>query len=81
MENNIDKIIASLEQFSDTLINWFKNNRLKNNFDKYHVIVNTNKPIRIKSGDYAVENIECEKLVGVKIDTNLNFNDHISYLC
>lgn len=76
MENNIDKIIPFLEQVSETLINW-----IKNNFDKYHVIVNTNKPVRIKSGDYAVENIECEKLVGVKIDTNLNFNDHISYLC
>ena len=81
MENNIDKIIASLEQFSDTLINWFKNNRLKNNFDKYHVIVNTNKPVRIKIGDDTIDNVECKKLVGVKIDTNLNFNYHISYLC
>ena len=75
MENNIDKIIAFLEQVSETLINWFKNN-----FDKYHVIVNTNKPGRIKIGDDTIDNVECEKLVGVKIDTNLNFNDHISYL-
>ena len=37
VENKID-VIASLEQVSD----WFKNNRLKNNFDKCHVLVRTN---------------------------------------
>ena len=26
MENNIDSVIASLEQVSDALFNWFKNN-------------------------------------------------------
>ena len=34
MENNIDNVIASLEQVSDALFNWFKNNRLKSNADK-----------------------------------------------
>ena len=28
-ENNIDNDIASFEQVSDALFNWFKNNRLK----------------------------------------------------
>ena len=31
IENNIDNVIASLEQVSDDLLNWLKNNRLKNN--------------------------------------------------
>ena len=35
VENNIDNLIAFLEQVSDTLFNWLKNNRLKNNVDKY----------------------------------------------
>ena len=34
VENNIDNVIASLEQVSDALFNWFKNNRLKSNADK-----------------------------------------------
>ena len=42
VENNIDNVIASLEQDSDALFNWFKNNRLKNNVDKCHVLVRTN---------------------------------------
>ena len=42
-ENNIDNVIASLEQVFDALFNSFKNNRLKNNVDKCHVLVQTNK--------------------------------------
>ena len=81
VKNNIDNVIASLEQVSDALFNWFKNNRLKNNVDKCHVLVSTSKPVGIKVGDYTIDNSECEKLLGVKIDVNLNFNDHISDLC
>ena len=45
-----------------------------------HALVSTNKPVGIKIGDYTIDNIECEKLLRVKIDTNLHFNDHISDL-
>ena len=41
VENNIDNVIASLEQVSYALFNWFKNIRLKNNVDKCHVLVST----------------------------------------
>ena len=51
VENNIDNVIASLEQDSDALFNWFKNNRLKNNVDKCHVLVSTNKSVGIEIGD------------------------------
>ena len=54
---------------------------LKSNVDKCHVLVSMNKPVGIKIGDYTIDNSECEKLLGVKIDVNLNFNDHISDLC
>ena len=81
VENNIGNVIASLEQVSDALLNLFKNNRLKNNVDKCHVLVSTNKLVGIKVGDYTIDNSECEKLLIVKIDVNLNFNDHISDLC
>ena len=38
---------------------WFKNNRLKNNVDKCHVLVSTKKPVGIKIGDYTINNSEC----------------------
>ena len=45
------------------------------------VLVSTNKPVGIKIRDYTINNSECEKLLFVKIDVNLNFNNHISNLC
>ena len=42
-ENNIGNVIASLEQVSDALFNRFKNNRLKKDVDKRHVVVRTNQ--------------------------------------
>ena len=80
VENNIDTVIAYLE-VSDALFNWFKNNLLKNNVDKCHVLVSTKKPVGITIGDYTIDNSQCEKLLGVKIDVSLNFNDHISDFC
>ena len=81
VENNIENVIASLEQVSEDLFNWFKNNRLKSNANKCHVLVSTNKSIGVDIGNYTIDNSEYEKLLGVKIDVNLNFSDHISDLC
>ena len=80
VENDIDNVIVSLKQVSDALLNWFKNDRLKNNVDKCQVLVSTNKPVDIEIGDYTKGNGECEKLLGVTVDVKLNFNDDITDL-
>ena len=71
VEDNIQNLIASLEEASKTLPDWFKNNRLKRNPDKCHALVSTKKHLNIKIGDYTIDKSECEKLLGVKIDVNL----------
>ena len=63
VENNIDNVFVSLEQVSDALFSCSKNNSFKNNVDKCHVLVSTNKHVGIKTGDYAIDNSECEKLL------------------
>ena len=50
-----------IDNVSDALLNWFKNNRLKNNVDKSHVLVSTNTPVGIKMGDYVIHKSECKK--------------------
>ena len=74
VENNIDNFIASLEQASYTLFNWFKNGRLKSNVNKFHLLVITNKPAGIKTGGVTIDNSECEKLLGLKIDLNSDYH-------
>ena len=45
------------------------------------MLVSTNKSVSIKTGDYTIGNSECEKLLDVKIDVNINFNNHICHFC
>ena len=78
VEYNIDNVIVSLEKVSGALFNWLKNNRLKYNVDKYHVLISTNKPGGILKLETTIDNSKCKKLLAVKIDANLNFNDLIS---
>ena len=81
VEDSIENVIASLKEATNVLFDWFDNNRLKSNPDKCYALVSTNKHLNMKVCDFTIGNSECEKLLGVKIDVNLNFNEHISDLC
>ena len=46
-----------------------------------HLLISINKNTTVKIGEYDIESSECEKLLGVKLDWKLKFNDHISDIC
>ena len=50
------------------------------NQDKCHLIVskNENKPMHI--GPFEIKNSNCKKLLGIKIDSRLNFNEHLDVI-
>ena len=78
----ISDILIKLENAAETLLRWFKDNRIKVKPDKYHLLINnTKKSFQIKIGNETVSNSKYEKLLGVKIDHELNFNEHVSSLC
>ena len=55
---------------------------MKANPDKYHLLINsTKKSFQIKIDNETVSNSKYEKLLGVKVDHELNFNEHVSSLC
>ena len=56
VENNI----------GNALFNWFKNNLLKCNLGKFHVLFSTNQPVGIKTRDYTIDKSECVKLLDVR---------------
>ena len=74
--------ILSFNHWPQALIKWFKDNYLKLNADKCHLLIsNHNRNITINVGE---EIIECEssvKLLGVTLDNKLNFHDHVSNIC
>ena len=54
---------------------------MKSNADKYHLLVSKNNAINIKIGNIDINNSTREKLLEVKFDYKLTFDDHISDFC
>ena len=78
--SNVDDLIASLEQASNGLFEWFKNNFLKSNADKCHLLVCTNYRRSINVDGFKIDKSDTEKLFGVKFDQKLTFDDHTSVI-
>ena len=54
---------------------------MKTNEDKCHLIVSTNQLTEIQIRKFSIKNSSNEKFVGVNIDSKLNFDCHVNYLC
>ena len=79
---NILDVVIKLENATEKLLQWFKDNRMKANPDKYHLLINnTNESLQIKIGNKTVSNSKYEKLLGVQVNHEKNFNEHVSSLC
>ena len=46
---------------------------MKKNRDKCHLIISNDEHVSIKLHNIEIENKNCEKLLGIKIDSKLNF--------
>ena len=79
--DNIDGVIKSLEEASKIIFKWFNDNLMRINADKCHMLVSTNNTVKIKIGNFDISNSKIEKLLGVKFEHKLSFDDHISELC
>ena len=53
---------------------------MKENKGKCHLIVSSNKHISMKLDNIEIENSHCERLLGVKIDSKLNFKEHLDVI-
>ena len=73
---------AKLTKDSEILLDWFANNWFRANPDKFHFVssaFNAENVLTIQN--YKITSTKCEKLLGVKIDFELSFDDHVSSLC
>ena len=53
----------------------------KINADKCHLLVSTNNTVKIIIGNFDITNSKSEKILRVKFNHQLPFDDHISELC
>ena len=54
---------------------------MKANTDKCHLLVSRNERCIAKIEEFSIKNSTKEKLLGVKFDSNLYFENHITSLC
>ena len=78
---NLDNVTSNLENFTNSLLNWFRENHMKANADKCHLLVNFEESCTAKIEDFSIKNSTEEKLLGVKFDSNLSFEGHVTSLC
>ena len=60
------------------MFEWFENNLLKSNAEKFNLLVTFSDAISISVSEYDIKNSECEKLLGVKFDNKLTIEKHIT---
>ena len=59
----------------------FKDNQLKDNIDRFHLILGTEDSNQIQTVNSLIKGILCEKLLGVKFDHKLAFDRNIKSFC
>ena len=79
---NIEEVVASLEEVSEIIFQWFRDNQFQgNNVNKCHVSLSTDKQVQVNIGTAQIENTQNEKLLGIIIDSKLSFDKHIQQIC
>ena len=66
---NSTYVIHNLEVLGNIHLNWFNDNSMKANPDKYHLVLSGNDSSKITVGNETISSSKCEKLLGIKIVT------------
>ena len=76
---NLDNIFSNLIQDMENVYEWFVYNSMKVNPDKFQFIIlgNTGSHI-LKIGDITIKSASSVTLLGITIDSKLNFKEHIN---
>ena len=82
-DQDLDTLLKKLEHDSLNAIEWFKNNYMKLNEDKCHLIIAGHKYENVWAmiGESRIWETDKQKLLGVHIDNQLNFKYHVNQIC
>ena len=79
--HNISSVVEILEEVACAIFQWFKDNEMKANADKCHMLLSTSNELTVKINEIQIKNSQSEKLLEITIDNNLKFEDHINNIC
>ena len=73
------EVINEIKSVAESLTLWLQNNCMKVNPDKFHLLFSDRYQVDICNEK--LSNTCSEKLLGIKIDNKLTFEEHIDRLC
>ena len=72
----------NLEKSTNLALKWFENNHMKPKPSKFHAILfkcrKNEEVFDLNIGDELIKPVSLVKLLGVLVDDNLSFNEHVS---
>ena len=80
IESSIAELLKTLEGETSILLQWFHLNEMKSNNDKCHLLILKREGDTIKIGNDVITGSSSVKLLGINIDNNLTFNEHVNKL-
>ena len=80
-DKNVESVVNNLEHSSSILFKWLNNNYMKVNTGKSHLLVSGNVRSKAKIGNNYIESEKEQVLLGITIDSNLTFENHINNIC
>ena len=81
MDENVPNLLDILENETTALLEWFKANEMKSNEDKCHLLIIKHQDENcVQLGKENIVGSSSVDLLGIKINKNLNFNEHVSKL-
>ena len=78
---NHELVVEELEVSSSVLFTWLRNNYMKANTDKSHLLLSGNIDLNANIDGNVTESEESQVLLRITIDSNLSFKTHINNLC
>ena len=78
--DTIEEVLLSLESSSKKL-QLLSDNQMKGNTEKCHFIISIDQSLNFQLGCSVIERSNCGKMLGVKTDYKLNFEEHVKTLC
>ena len=78
---DIATVISELQDISTKVFNEIGNNHMKANLGKCHLLLSTKSPEVVSIDGIQITSSTAETLLGITIDSELNFENHLSAIC
>ena len=78
---DLSSVIYELQRIAKKIFDWCRNSHMKANPGKCHVTLSSNTQKEIRFVNTSVASSLSEKLLGLTLDLELKFKEHISEIC